>query len=163
MAVKSIVRKTVATSDLFPEGLNRAILVEVEEHDTPNNSSIRLTFANGDLEHKEDLWDSDKAQARKTMITRRLGLLDENGPEEQEVLYDNAVGVEFVIDVKHELNQNEQKISKLTYAGVWPLNHEDKKVRAYLNTAEGKKSATAGERSAPSSGSGNESNDLDDI
>lgn len=164
MPVKALVRKSIgAKSNMFPEGLNRAILVEVEEHDTKNNSSVRLVFANGDFEHNEDLWLSEKAQGRLTLISRRLGLIKDTGDEEQEVLFDNAVGTEYVIDIAHEKNQNDETVTKMTYSGVWPMDHEDKKIRAFLNTAAGKKEATAGVREPGSSSKPSSGDDLDDI
>lgn len=162
MAVKARVKKNVSSSEQFPEGFHRAILVEVEEHDTKNNSAVRLIFANGDLELKEDLWLSEKAQARLTLMTRRLGLIDDSGDEDQEILFDNAVGSEFVIEVKHELDQSDRTVTRLTYGGLWPLDHEDKKVRAFLNTEEGKKPAGAGERQGGGK-SESKADDLDDI
>lgn len=165
MAVKSLVKRNAARSGLFPDGFHRAVLTEVENHDTKNNSSIRLTFVNGSYEHKEDLWESEKAEARKTLITKRLGLLGDGDDDEVEVDYEKAIGNEYVIEVKREKDQNDQIISKLTYGGVWPLDHDDRKVAAFLRTEAGQVGAMvkAGDLNGSADGHGDKGTNLDDI
>jgi hypothetical protein len=156
MAVMARVKKAAGGAKMFPEGFNRAILVSAEEHNTKNNSAIRLTLRNGDLEHREDLWLSEAAQARLSMFAKRLGLMsdDANAPAEIDVNFEDAVGNEYVIEVKWEQDQNEQTISKLSYGGLWSLGHSKKEVQAYLRTQAGEVAATAGDDAAADDGHG---------
>lgn len=147
--------RKVAEASQFAEGFHRAILVDVEEHQSKSGSdSVRLTFRNGSYEHKEDLWTSPKAMARMNGIVKRLGIMPDGDDDDPEINFDDARGREFVIHIKHERTQDERIQSRIDYMGIWPLSHRDKKVVEFLETAYGKIPATAEGFEAAGGGSG---------
>lgn len=145
MPVTMKVRRDAAKAGGFPKGMHRAILSNVDMHETKNSVSVRLTFSNRMMTIDEDLWDTEKAAARMTLFARRLGILSKDATadvEEEEVDFEKAVGTEFVIDVDYQLDRNDQSVARLTYAGLWPLDHEDKKVKEFLASPAGQTPAS---------------------
>lgn len=152
--------KRTESNNLFPEGFNRAILTKVAEIDnqTSGKSWIQLTFKNGVKVHNENLYLTAAAEDRLRKFIVRLGLVAENETE-KEVNIDDAIGTEYVIEIKHETYEGQER-SKLSYVGLWPLDHDDKKVVAWLRTEAGQVSAAGTAESAEPPA---ESDDLSDI
>ena len=138
--------KSNPVDEYFPVGLSRAILSGVELSN--DGGTLLLIFTNGGYRHVEYLSLSENAQKRQILIAKRLGQPISDADETAEVDWEKFVGKEYVIEVKVEEYQGKNK-HKLEFAGVYPLDHADGKIVAFLQTAAGKRAAKGGQGVRP--------------
>ena len=126
MATSTVRPRDAENESLVEEGKHIAKLVSSRNIQTKGGASgIGLAFElrkGGKFE--ETLWDSPKAQARMIAVANRMGAEIDDDEDEAEIDWDEFNGNEYVVEVKNEEYEG-RKRSKMTYCGIWPLNHED--------------------------------------
>lgn len=149
-AVVTLRPKTAPSDEPFPEGLNLATLTaaRIAENKNTGTPSVDLVFEAPPYRMVDHLYVTPANEKRCNIFAKRL-LGSDYDPEAEEldVDFEKAVGEQYVIDVVHEPYEDKEGKSrtaqKLQYAGVWPLDHDDKKVKEFLATQTGAPKAGA--------------------